>query len=117
MSSRAELEFRDSILDRMEADEARGTLLDRLRGAMLLLYAARQRDPEWLANHAKHGRAYVTATDAREELESWPDVPPAEQLNRNFMGGLFRKGWRAVGFHPSGTNGSHGRREMMWEPK
>lgn len=113
MSAEAELDLRDSILDRMEASEARQVLLERLRGEMRALFHARDSSEAW---KAEHGYAFVTATDARELLESWSDVPPAEELNRNFMGGLYRRGWRAIGMQPSGTAGSHGRRELRWAP-
>ncbi|MDI7267500.1 MAG: hypothetical protein QME96_05860 [Myxococcota bacterium] len=113
MSVQAELEFRDSILDRMEASEVRRVLLERLRQEMRGLYRDRDTSVEW---KEKHGYAFVTATDARERLESWSDVPPQEELNRNFLGGLFRGGWRAIGMQPSGTAGSHGRRELRWAP-
>lgn len=113
MSAQAELDLRDSILDRMEASEARQVLLERLRGEMRVLFHARDTSVEWKRDH---GYAFVTATDARELLESWQDVPPADELNRNFLGALFRVGWRAIGMQPSGTPGSHGRRELRWAP-
>lgn len=58
----------------------------------------------------------VSADDARAYLARHPewDLTPT----RNYLGALFREsGWRFVGYVPSETPGSHGRRvgTYVWE--
>lgn len=60
--------------------------------------------------------AYVTADDARVILESQPDCPPASELNRSFLGALFKTaGWESTGkYITSNTPGSHANRLVCW---
>lgn len=65
-------------------------------------------------------RDYVTADDARILLEIAFDDGRFErpQGKFNFMGSVFRKGWRKVPGekHQSETDGSHGNDIYRWEP-
>lgn len=103
----SERELGEAILDELEAERLRQDFLARLRTEMVDLYQEREL--------AAPGHGYVCADDARKLLESWPDVPPPEQLSRNFMGALFRGSeWIASGMVESATKGSHGRRIVSW---
>ena len=99
-----ELLRRDRILSILAA--TRKMLLERLRAEMKALYLSNGGEP-------------VTADDARKLLDSWPDIPPPEELNRNFMGALFRNGdWLPVDVnHQSRTKGSNARRIVRWQLK
>ena len=56
------------------------------------------------------------AVDARIILDSAPGVPPPDELNRNFLGALFKApGWEPTGaFSLSRTSGSHANRLVCW---
>lgn len=56
-------------------------------------------------------RSIVTPDEAREYFEKHMDPPPASELSRNFLAGVFRgRGWETVGMMKSRTKGSHANR-------
>lgn len=103
--------LRDRVLDTLEYSA--GQILDELRAAMVRLYLKRREKQGSLA--------FVTADDARIILESDPKYPTAQQLNRNFMGQLFRPltgrepDWEWTGeYVKSRTPGSHANPLKCW---
>lgn len=90
-------------------DNAR--ILDRLRDRMRRLYKIRRLTP-------MGGEAYVTADDARIELDAAIERGEFErpQGKLNFLGSLFKApGWETEGgFIKSRTSGSHANRILKW---
>jgi len=105
-----ESEIAEAILDAMEGK--RHKLLEYLRTRLFQLYQKRlEKQGEALAR--------VTADDARLILESDPNIPGADKLNRNFLGQLFRTPkWEFTGeLIKSQTQGSHGNLLRCWRWK
>lgn len=108
---RAVANAEEVIADRTLAthESVRQELLDQLRQRMVVLYQQRL---------DAQGRelAYVTADDARLILDTDPKVPGPDELNRNFLGALFKApGWQPTGqYIKSRTAGSHANRLLCW---
>lgn len=103
-----EVVIADATLDRLA--DARASLCTWLRRECQRIYLQR-------LDKQGFTLACVTADDARFILDNTPGVPGPEQLNRNFMGTLFRKsdGWRCTGqFIKSRTPGSRGNLIRCW---
>lgn len=106
-----EAAIRDRVLD--DLNETKASLLAWLRRELKIIYRRRAAD-------SADGSAYVTADDARALLDNDPRVPPAEVLNRNFLGSLFKGSdeWESIGdFHKSRTPGSHANLLRRWRLK
>lgn len=96
---------RDEILAILA--ELRRGYLETIRAYVESLY--------WQRRRLYGDRAYVTADDARKHFEGLPDIPPPDEMSRNFLGCVFKGGgWEAVGFYKSKTEGSHANRVFRW---
>lgn len=99
----SEEQIRDEIL--ADLGERRREVLDWLRRRLVVIYRFRVED-------IGEANAWVTADDARKIIDADHRF---DAVNKNFLGALFKvKGWRAVGFHKSETEGSHANRLMRW---
>ena len=101
-----ELAKRDTGIAKAEATNER--IVDWLRARMVELYRIR---------FASHGEvACVTADDARRRVEIAFDIGAFERpSSMNFMGSVFRKGWKKTGQTiKSETPGSHGNEIDCW---
>lgn len=101
-----ELAKRDQGIAIAEATNER--LVDWLRARMVELYRARV---------TSHGEAAcVTADDARRRVEIAFELGSFERpSSMNFMGSVFRKGWKKTGQTiKSETSGSHGNELDCW---
>ncbi len=97
-----------------ERDEVLARLA-RIRRGFLRTIRAHVERLYWERWRALGERAYVTADDARKYFEGLPDVPPADEMSRNFLGCVFKgEGWEAAGFYKSRTKGSHANRVFRW---
>ena len=106
---------RDDVLDAMEL--ARASYLDQVRRAMTRLFWERheqvRRAGYWMHGTARESIAWVSADDARTHFEILR--PPAD-LNRNFLGAVWRGGWKALPNRrvQSATPGSHANELKVW---
>jgi hypothetical protein len=106
MFDNPELQARDFGIAKAAASNAE--ILDWLRGRMIELFRVR-----FAANPHT---AFVTADDARRAFEMGVQSKIFDRPNcMNFMGHLFRKGWRKTGNTiKSETRGSHGNELDCW---
>lgn len=106
-----ELEVRDEVLGRLES--LRASYVVRIRADLEALYHTRRRRARQAGENPD--AVYVTSTDARELFEHIPNVPPPEELSRNFLGAVFRgDDWEAIGVEPSTTPGRRGALIRRW---
>lgn len=96
------------VLTNLSREELRRAYLKALREEMRKLYRRRRLDPDV-------DEPAVCADDARELFESW-DPPPAEDLSRNFLAGIWLPDcWVPVGRTRSSTPNSHGNEIRTYE--